>query len=318
MTGLLDHRFVVVLGKGGVGRTTIAASIGMAAALRGLRACVCEFSEHAALPGRFGLVGRSFAFRRGAPSADLPLPAGGGVDVWSLTAPECLEEFAARKLHLPPFARQVVRNRLVTTFIDAVPGLHDLLLLGKVENLISEPLPGDPRYDVIVLDAPATGHGLTLLQAARTMTDITRTGPFHDLAATIDTFLSDRQRTATVLVTLPEELPVNETLELTDALVAEGFRPHLLVANQVEPKPIPTPPGAERVLSILRDVPDAGLLSELVSSVAARAVRHEEALATLQKGLASRFGDGGVPLVCAPRAPERIVATVGAALAESL
>jgi arsenite-transporting ATPase len=305
VTGLLDHRFVVVLGKGGVGRTTISAAIGQAAALRGKRACVCEFGEHAALPQKFGLTGRSFAFRRGAPN----------VDVWSLTAPECLEEFAARKLRLPPFARQVVRNRFVSTFVEAVPGLHDLLLLGKIENLISEPLPGDPHYDVIVLDAPATGHGLTLLQAARTLSEITRSGPFHELSATIDTFLSDPVRTACVLVTLPEELPVNETLELADALMADGFRPQLLVANQVEPRPIPDPPGAELVLERLRTVPSSELLIELVESAEARAERHQQAIAQLREGVRAH---GIEQLVTAPRATRDIVATVGAVLAESL
>ncbi len=194
---LLDHPLVVVLGKGGVGRTTITAALGHAAAAQGKRACVAELGDLAALPRRFGLSGRSSAFRHGAE----------GVDVWSLTVLEALEEFGARKLHLPGFATRVVRNRFVRTFVDAVPGLHDLLLLGKIENMVMEPRQDDPVYDTLIIDAPATGHGLTLLGSPRTMTEMTGGGPFHELAGTIERFLADPDRTALVLTTLPEALP---------------------------------------------------------------------------------------------------------------
>ena len=216
---LFDHPLIVVLGKGGVGRTTLTAALGIAAAEQGKRACVLEFGTLAALPPKFGLTGRSFAFRKGAP----------GLDVWSLTVPEALEEFGARKLHLPGFARRVVRNRFVSTFVDAVPGLHDLLLLGKVENLISEPRSDDPVYDTLILDAPATGHGITLLQAAATMTEITRAGPFYELSRAIEVFLGDPARTGLVVATLPESLPVSETLELIDQLNAESFVTHTVI-----------------------------------------------------------------------------------------
>lgn len=307
---LFDHRLVIVLGKGGVGRTTLTAALGVAADRLGKRACVVELGDSAALPPKFGLSGRSFAFRRGGP----------GVDVWSLTVADCIEEFAGRKLKLPPFARQVVRNRFVTTFVDAVPGLHDLLLLGKIENLISEPLPSDPVYDVFILDAPATGHGLTLLNAARTMTEITRTGPFYELARSIEVFLADPEKTATVLVTLPEDLPVQETLELARSLSGSGaepdnFRPHTIIANQVEPVPIPTPPGTPEVLEKLRTVPDAALLTDLVIGAQARADRHRAALAELGTGLTALGIDR---LVYAPRCPSDIVRKIGASLAEVL
>lgn len=300
---LFDHRLIVVLGKGGVGRTTLTAALGVAAARRGLRACVIELGEGSALAAKFELTGRSFAFRRGAP----------GVDVWSLTVPECLEEFAQRKLKLPPFARHAVRNRFVTSFVDGVPGLHDLLLLGKIENLISEPLPSDPRYDVYVLDAPATGHGITLLQAARTMTEITRTGPFYELARSIELFLADPVRTATVLATIPEELPVQETIELARALRDEGFTPAAAIANQVEPRPIPNPPGASKVLEVLGSVTDADGLRGLIRATEARADRHADALRRLSAGLAEL----GIPRVLeAPRVDADIVTRVARALSE--
>lgn len=300
---LLDHRLVVVLGKGGVGRSTLSAALGLAAAAQGKRACVVELGENAAIPPKFGLTGRSFAFRRAAPN----------VDVWSATVPECLDEFGRRKLRLPSFARQVFRNRLVASFIDGVPGLHDLLLLGKIENLLTEPLASDPRYDVLIVDAPATGHGLTLLQAASTMTEITRSGPFHDLARTIEVFLADPLRTALVLATLPEELPVTETLELAARLADDGFVPHTVIANRMEPPPLPLHPGLARARAVLQKLPDGALLGDLAVGACDRHRRQVEALDQLREGLR----DTGIPhLVQAPRVEQDTVAVVGAALAE--
>lgn len=300
---LFDHRLIVVLGKGGVGRTTIAAALGAAAARRGKRACVAELGEVAALGPRLGLTGRSFAFRRTAL----------GVDVWSLTVSECLEEFGRRKLRLPSMATGVLRNRFVTTFVDAVPGLHDLLLLGKIENLLSEPRPGDPRYDVMIVDAPATGHGITLLQAARVMTEITKSGPFYELAKVIDDCLGDPARTALVLVTLPEELPVAETVELAQAVLTDGFAPHTIVANRVERDPIPEPPGASAVLDVLGRVPDGQPLADLVVGLRDRALRQRTALADLR----ARATALGIPTILeAPREDLDTVANVARALAE--
>jgi anion-transporting ArsA/GET3 family ATPase len=297
---LLDHRLVFVLGKGGVGRTTLAAALGVAASRQGKRACVVELGEVAALAPHLGLQGRSYAFRRS------PL----GVDVWSLTVPECLEEFGRRKLKLGPVARPLLRNSLVKTFIDAVPGMHDLLLLGRIENAISDPIAGDPIYDVMIVDAPATGHGITLLQAASVMADISRAGPFHELAKVIDVFLADRTRTAVALVTIPEELPVSETLELAEALEAEGFSPHTVIANRIEPARIPDPPGADVVLEVLRDLPDGAELADMVLGVRDRAERQRDALETLRRRMPA--------LVVAPREDVDTVARIGAALAESL
>ncbi len=298
---LLQHRLIVVLGKGGVGRTTVAVGLAAAARRKGLRACVVELGEGAAA-AQLGLDGRSFAFRRGSH----------GVDTWSLTVSECLDEFGRRKLHLPGLAVGLLRNRAVLTFVDAVPGLNDLLLLGKIENLIGEPLPGDPVYDVMILDAPATGHGITLLQAADTMSTLARSGPFHDLSAKIGTFLSNRDLTAMVLVTLPEELPVSETVELAALLSAEGMSAHTVVANRVEP-PFPDPPGAEAALGRLVDVPDAAPLAELLQTSADRAERQRAALADLARHLP------GVQALELPRVdPGRRIDELGARLAEIL
>lgn len=314
MRPLLDHRLVFVLGKGGVGRTTLTASLGRAAAIRGQRACVAELGSTAALPPRFGLRDRSFAFRRGF----APTGGSGSVDVWSLTVPECLEDFGARKLGLPGFARRMLRNRFMMSFVDAVPGLHDLLLLGKIENLIREPKRGDPRYDTLFIDAPATGHGLTLLTAARTMTSLTKTGPFYDLARTIEEFIEDPAMTAMVLVTLPEALPVSETLELATSLREVGFAPHSVVVNRVEPPGLPPSVPRGVVAEVLADMPDGQALHDLATLSWARYVRQREALETLTAGLAEQGMAPPVQTWLEPAPPEPAVAqTLAQTLAEA-
>lgn len=272
---LLDHRLVMVLGKGGVGRTTIAAGLGLAAARLGKRACAGELYGIDALAQRLGKPGRSYAFR----------PVNPRLSVWSATPMECFDDFLGRRMHIPALARRVVHNRFVDTFIDAVPGLNDMMMLGRIENLLVEPGSDEPRFDVMIIDAPATGHGLTLLQAARTMTDMTRVGPFHDLAQAVDQFLADPKNTAVVLVTLPEELPVSETLELAHELDREGYRVHTVVANLVDPDPIPDPPGVQPVLDVLEGLPDGAPLAELVVDASSRAKRHHAALFDLGRGL---------------------------------
>lgn len=274
---LLDHQLVLVLGKGGVGRTTITAGLAVAAARLGKRACAAELYGIDALAQRLGKPGRSYTFR----------PVQPRLSVWSASPTECFDDFLARKMHLPVLARRVVHNRFVDTFIDAVPGLNDMMMLGRIENLLVEPGADEPHFDVMVVDAPATGHGLTLLQAARTMTDMTRVGPFHDLAQAVDVFLSDPRRTAVVLVTLPEELPVSETLELAHELERDGFRVHTVIANLVDPDPIPDPPGVQPVLDVLDRLPDGSPLAELVVDATSRARRHHAALFDLGRGLHS-------------------------------
>ncbi len=208
MSGVLARRLVIVTGKGGVGKTMVAAAIAMAAARTGKRAAVAELYGGQRASELLGLPGRTYHPRKAAKN----------VDVLSLTPTECLDDFGRRKLKVGAVVSLLFHNRVMASFLDAVPGLHDLLQLGKLENLLFDPQPGDPRYDLVVVDAPATGHALTLLSGARAMGEMTRAGPFYELSRSIEQLLADRERSALVVVTLPEELPVNETLELIEAL----------------------------------------------------------------------------------------------------
>lgn len=268
---LRGRRLVVVTGKGGVGRTTLTLALGHAAAEAGLATCVVELSGSDALARAAGLSGRAYA----------PRPVAHRLDLRSLTAAECVADFASRKLGVPRLLAWIFDSRLMTTFVAAVPGLHDLVQLGKIENQLREPLAGEPRWDLTILDGPATGHGLTLLAGARAMRDMTRLGPFHELAAIIEDLLASRDETAILVATLPEALPVHEALELCDALVRERGAPEALLVNLVRP-PWPSPPPPARVLDALAgDAPATVALREVATATIERASHQEEVLADL-------------------------------------
>lgn len=241
---LFDRRLIVVTGKGGVGRTTAACALALAAAADGKKVCIAELAGLGRVPEVFGLPGRSYK-----PQACAP-----GVDTISLSAVDCLDEFGTRKLKIHALVRLVFHNRLTAAFIDAVPGLHDMQQLGKIRHLIEETEPGDDAYDLVVLDAPATGHGLTLLDSARSLGEMTRVGPFFDETQLIVQLLSDSDRTALMLVTLGEELPVNESLEMVKSLGEDRARLSAVLANQVRSQPLPdTPPWPEMRAALQRN-----------------------------------------------------------------
>jgi len=279
---------LIITGKGGVGRTTVSAALGLAAGRAGKRVAIVELSGMANLPPLFGLEGRSFAPRRVAQN----------VDILSMTALECLDEFGIRKLRLTALVRMMMRSRVVQAFLDAVPGIHDLLQMGKLENMLSEPLAGDPIYDLMVLDAPATGHGLTLLAAAKSMREMTRVGPFAELSKVIEDFLADPEKAGLVLVTLPEALPVNESLELRAALQRDGTDLQAIVVNMVERAPLPATPNWTKARAALSKVDDTDLQA-LADQVGKAVERNGNQLGVLDE-LSAAIGDD-IPIHRLPR-----------------
>lgn len=211
---LLDRDLVVVTGKGGVGKSTVAAALGITAVQRGLRTVVAEVG------------GRTDAAR---------LLAGTGVDHVSITPRDAMEEYLHNQLP-GALAHLLGSSGTFAAFVDATPGMHELLTIGKVWELAAEPrrTPGAEPYDLVILDAPASGHGLALLGAPRTFSEAARVGPIHRQAGLIHATLSDPELTAVVAVALPEEMPVNEALELRRALRERmGLDVSLVVANGV-------------------------------------------------------------------------------------
>jgi len=291
---LWSHRLIVVAGKGGVGRTSTSVCLALAAAARGMRTAVVELQHMSGVADLWGLPSRSYQPQQLVP----------GVDTMSLSPMECLDDFGRRRLKVNALVRLVFHNRIMSAFLDAVPGLHDLLQLGKLRNLLQEPEPYDPSYDLLILDAPATGHGLTLLSSARSMGEMTRVGPFFEEAKRIEEMLGDPEHTALVLVTLPEELPVNESLELVDRLGPDKPLLQAVVVNQVLRDPLP--PGVPwlRMREVLASHPhpSMGPLLALADETAARHRAQARALRLLRSGLPEALG-AEVPVVGLPYVP---------------
>jgi anion-transporting ArsA/GET3 family ATPase len=226
MDDLLARALLVVTGKGGVGKTTVAAALGLAAARRGLRTIVAEVAARDDVSRALGGTGI-----REDELAE-------GLHHISIDPEAAMQEYLADQLPARPLADLLASSPLFTYFAAATPGMRELLTVGKVWELAQDTrrTPGARPYDLVVLDAPATGHGVAILTAPRTLAQTARVGRIARQGRTIDEMLCDPARTGVVAVARPEEMAVNETLELERALPADtGLSVDLVVANGMLP-----------------------------------------------------------------------------------
>ncbi len=198
-------RVIIVAGKGGVGKTTVTAALARAAARQGRRALIVEVEGKSGLARMFGADDLGYDEITLAEAGDPP----GSADVRArtLTSDEAMLEYLESH-GLSRVAKRLVSSGAIDTLATAAPGIKDILVLGKVKQLER-----DTDVDLIVLDAPAAGHAITFLRAARGLLDAVKVGPIHNQAAEVMEMLTDADRCQVVLVTLPEETPVNELIE---------------------------------------------------------------------------------------------------------
>ncbi len=222
-------RLVIVAGKGGVGKTTVSATLARAAALAGLSTLIVEVEGKSGLPAIFGQSELGYD--------EVVLAAGGGPDgsadvrARTLTADSALVEYL-RDHGLSRVSRRLVSSGALDVVATAAPGIKDILLLGKVKQLVREEV-----ADLIVLDAPAAGHAITFLQSARSLIDTVSVGPINAQARDVLSLLEDHRQCQVVLVTIPEETPVNEAVETAFSLedrVGIGLGP--IVVNGLYPQ----------------------------------------------------------------------------------
>jgi anion-transporting ArsA/GET3 family ATPase len=224
---LFEKRLVFVTGKGGVGKTTVAVALGLAAARRGLRTIVCEVAHQERVSRLLG--------REGVGYEETEISA--GLNAISLDQQHTLEEWVTYQLPSRTLASLLYKNRVFQHLTAAAPGIKELVTIGKIWELaqIDRKTKGARPYDFVVVDSPATGHGLGMLRAPRTFGDIARVGPIRHQADSIHDFIVS-ERTGVLAVALPEEMPVNETLEYREEL--SKFRDDLdaIVVNGLYPE----------------------------------------------------------------------------------
>ena len=212
---LLDRRLLFVTGKGGVGKTTVVAALALAARERDARVLVCEVAAQR----RTAWLGEH------------------GIDSVAVDPDEALREWLGSQVGGAAL-KVLSRSQAFGYFVAAAPGVRELITIAKIWELAQDQrwTGAETTYDLVVVDAPASGHGVAMLRTPETFHEIAPGGPIRRQAGKVRAMLRDPERTAVVAVALPEEMPVSETLQLQDALVeAVGRDPEAIVVNGLYP-----------------------------------------------------------------------------------
>src|SRR5512145_506168 len=221
-TDLLDRRLIFVTGKGGVGKTTVAAGLGQLAASRGKRTLLCEVDAKGDVSGAFETGPTEFRAREIAT----------GLWAMSMDTEASLKEYLRLQLRLPLLSRIGLLARTFDFVANAAPGVKEILVVGKLCYEVRE-----RHYDLVVVDAPASGHIVGQLAAPRAIKDLVQVGAVRDQTGWMLDILSDPAQTGVVIVATPEEMPVNETLELSARLGEEtAVDLAAVVVNRVLPE----------------------------------------------------------------------------------
>ncbi|HEY6672309.1 MAG TPA: ArsA-related P-loop ATPase [Solirubrobacterales bacterium] len=216
-------------GKGGVGKSTISIALGLAAAARGKRTIVCEVG---------GQETASRVFRR-AEVGFHEVEVADNLWAISIDPDHSLREYLLLQLKVRTMRDLLVRSRIFNYLTAATPGLKELVTIGKIWELAqpNRRVKKAREYDLVIVDAPATGHGIGFLQTPRTFAGIARVGPVHAQAEELDRFITDHNATGVTIVSLPEELPVNETASLERTLTDDvGMEVDRVYMNALYPE----------------------------------------------------------------------------------
>lgn len=269
MTGLEGPRFIVNTGKGGVGKSTVSLAMALGLAQRGKRVLHMQLNAGDRVGPALGIEPVDGKLRLVEP----------GLWCVNTTPRESLREYALMVLRIRALYRAVFENRVVDKLLRVMPGLPELTMLGKAYFHEQERLEsGAPRFDTVILDAPATGHGMFLLQLPGVIRRAVATGHMAEEAGKMLDLLTDPERTIVNLVTLAEEMPVNETLEMRASLAAElEVRVGYVIANAVLPERF-EPDDVRLLEEAARALGDAGVQAAARGGMAAM---DDEGLSTL-------------------------------------
>jgi anion-transporting ArsA/GET3 family ATPase len=219
-----DRRLAVVTGKGGTGKSTLSAALGLRASRQGKKTLVCEVVARERVSELLGKPPSGPQIRELLPN------------LYSVHVRprEAMREYALMTLKYETLYKIAFENAAARYFLAAAPSLAEIVMLGKVWWHASQEMErGKPRWDLVILDAPATGHGLTFLTVPEVFLRLVTDGPLARDMRGMQSLLADPARCSISIVTLPEEMPANEAIELDGKLRAHGFPSGPLFLNGV-------------------------------------------------------------------------------------
>jgi anion-transporting ArsA/GET3 family ATPase len=243
---LLQLKLVFVTGKGGTGKTTVAAALASLAAAQGKKVLACEVDAKGDLPSLFEAHAAGFEAHEVQP----------GVWSMSMDTEASLREYLKLQLRIPVVGRIGPLAKAFDFVATAAPGVREILTVGKLCYEVRE-----GNYDLVVVDAPASGHIIGQLAAPQAINDLVKVGLIRGQTDWMLEILSDQSRTGLVAVTTPEEMPVAETLELVGRVAAETtVHMSAVVVNRVLPELFSQP--EEAIFEQLREPKAVKTLSE--------------------------------------------------------
>jgi anion-transporting ArsA/GET3 family ATPase len=223
---MLEKELLVVTGKGGVGKSVVAAALGKAAS-RDRRTLVIEVDPRENVHQILGA----------SPSGGEIVPVSPDLWIQNLSPRRVVDQIVRDRVPIEALVRRVLASPVYQQFAQGAPGLKELAILGRALEISRGRIRGAPEIDLIILDAPATGHGVSLLTAPQLVSEAIGRGPVAEMTREVSDWVSARNDTGIVVVTLAEEMPVSEALELIEILGRRLDRqPDVAVVNQLYPQ----------------------------------------------------------------------------------
>ncbi|HEY5907218.1 MAG TPA: ArsA-related P-loop ATPase [Vicinamibacteria bacterium] len=311
---LAEARLHVVSGKGGTGKTTLAAALALALAAGGRRTLLVEVEGRQGIAQVFDTPPLPYAEQRIAVAPD-----GGEVRGLSVDAEAALLEYLEMFYNLGLAGRTLRRMGAIEFATTLAPGLRDVLLSGKVKECVGRTVGEDrrggrrvPLYDAVVLDAPPTGRIVKFLDVTKAMGSLARTGPIHTQSEGVVELLHS-SRTAIHLVAQLEDLPVQETLDTVDELAEAGLPTGAVLVNRIRPSRLPATAltgaatGAGLGPGLRSGLEAAGLFlkDEEVDGLVTETVEHAERV-QIESAVRSRLAAAGLPQLELPELTEGV------------